>query len=252
MAADRPGRRDRFARVLLRGGGAEEVRLRDEVMVGNPGAAGLIATGSGEERARSPSSACARRSASAPSSTRWSGRATRSSAHATSVSTSAISRTVQRQHPEHAEGSAPAARRDLVQERLGRQGLRVRDADLQELEVRGPRLPEEPGAERAGRDQEAARRSAPRAGAEGAGDRGRAHQVEHPAAARPRDGGYELSISPDLHRGRADDAAHPQLEDAIDQARSSVERKRMAWARMPLEAPAGEEAVTPRSRGSSS
>lgn len=64
-----------------------------------------------------------------------------------------------------------------------------------------------------------------------------------------RDGGYELSISPVFTEAEQLTQRIVQLEDAIDQARSSVERKRMTWARMPLEAPAGEESITPEQQG---
>lgn len=63
------------------------------------------------------------------------------------------------------------------------------------------------------------------------------------------DGGYELSISSIFSEAEQMTQRILELEDAIDQARSAVERKRMAWARMPVEAPAGEQPQTPAQQG---
>lgn len=63
------------------------------------------------------------------------------------------------------------------------------------------------------------------------------------------DGGYELSISSIFSEAEQMTQRILGLEDAIDQARSAVERKRMAWARMPVEAPAGEQPQTPAQQG---
>ncbi|MEE2939210.1 MAG: hypothetical protein VX460_02375, partial [Planctomycetota bacterium] len=63
------------------------------------------------------------------------------------------------------------------------------------------------------------------------------------------EGGYELSISPIFSEAEQLTQRILELEDAIDQARSAVERKRMAWARMPLEAPVGERPQTPAQQG---
>ncbi len=63
------------------------------------------------------------------------------------------------------------------------------------------------------------------------------------------DGGYELSISSIFSEAEQMTQRIVELEDAIDQARSVVERKRMEWARMPVEAPAGEQPQTPGQQG---
>ena len=63
------------------------------------------------------------------------------------------------------------------------------------------------------------------------------------------DGGYELSISSIFSEAEQMTQRILELEDAIDQARSAVERKRMAWARMPVEAPAGEQPQNPAQQG---
>lgn len=63
------------------------------------------------------------------------------------------------------------------------------------------------------------------------------------------DGGYELSISSIFSEAEQMTQRILELEDAIDQARSVVERKRMEWARMPVEAPAGEQPQTPGQQG---
>lgn len=63
------------------------------------------------------------------------------------------------------------------------------------------------------------------------------------------DGGYELSISPVFDETEQLTQGILELEDAIDQARSAVERKRMAWARMPLEAPVSQRPQTPAQQG---
>lgn len=59
------------------------------------------------------------------------------------------------------------------------------------------------------------------------------------------DGGYELSISPVFSEAEQLTQRILELEDAIDQARNAVERERLRWARMPLEAPVGEKPKTP-------